>query len=224
MNAGRVLLGAVLVVFGSVVLLDTADLIDAGDSIRAGWPAIFIVLGVAQIGLERRLTIVSGLLLIAGGAALTVTTGVIDADLWALTWPILVIGAGVWLVAWRRVPVVSHDDEVTRLAVFAPGRVASRAGALRRADMTSVFSSLRLDLTRARLAPEGARVAATAVFGEVVVVVPKGWQVEVRGLPIFGGWDDTTSRLDVEAGAPRLQVQVLSLFGGVQVRHSRVWR
>jgi len=223
-NAGRALLGAALVVFGGVLLADTTGMIDATASIRQGWPLVFVFLGLAQAAVERRISMVSGFLVLGGGVALVVTTGIIDADLWSLIWPILLIGAGVWLVAWRRTPAPTDAEEISRLVVFAPGRVISRASALRRAEVTSLFSSLSLDLSRARLDPAGARIAATAIFGQVVVVVPKGWRIQVRGLPIFGGWDDTTSRADVDTGSPLLRVQVLSLFGGVEVRHPRVWR
>jgi hypothetical protein len=224
MNAGRALLGAALVAVGIVLLLDTADVVDAGESIRSAWPVVFVFLGAAQIVAERRASAVALLLIAGGGLVLAVTTGVIDADLWSLVWPIFLIGAGVWLVLWRRAAMVSRADEITRLAVFAPGRVASRAPALRRVEVTSVFSSFRLDLTGARPDPEGTRVAATSVFGEIVIVVPKGWRVEVRGLPVFGGWDDTTSRSDVSPDSPVLRVHVLALFGGVEVRHPRHWR
>jgi hypothetical protein len=223
-NAGRALVGAALVAFGGVLLADGAGLIDAAESVREGWPLVFVFLGAAQVAVDRRLSMVSGLLIAGGGVALAVTTGAVDADLWSLVWPIMLIGAGVWLVAWRRIPVPTRADEISRLAVFAPARIASRAGALRRAEVTSVFTSLSLDLSRARLDPGGGRVAATAVFGQIVVVVPKGWRIAVRGLPIFGGWDDTTSRVETAPDSPLLRVQVLSLFGGVEVRHPRVWR
>jgi len=203
-NVGRALLGTALVAFGAVLLADTAGLVDAAASVRRGWPLAFVFLGVAQAAVERRISMVSSFLILGGGAALVVTTGVLDADVWSLVWPILVIGAGVWLVAWRRTPAPTRADEISRLVVFAPGRVVSRAAGLRRAEVTTLFSSLSLDLSRARLDPAGARVSATAIFGQIVVLVPKGWEIQVRGLPIFGGWDDTASRVDVDPGSPRL--------------------
>ncbi len=224
MNSGRILIGVVLVILGGVWLLDAAGAGDAGMWIREGWPAVFVFLGAAQTVIERRVSVVSGVLVVAGAVALAVTTGAVDADLWALVWPVLLIGAGVWLVVRRRFPPVCRDAEISRLVVLAPGRIVSRAEGLRRADVTALFSALRLDLTGASLAGGRAKVAATAVFGSVVIVVPKGWQIEVRGIPVFGGWDDTTSRVDAADDAPCLRVQVLSLFGGVEVRHPRVWR
>jgi hypothetical protein len=222
-NSGRALIGAGLVAVGTILLADAAGTLDAGAWIRAGWPVIFVFLGAVQIAAERHISMVAVGLITAGGVALAVTTGVLDADVWSLVWPALLIAAGVWLVVWRIAPAVSTADEFSRLAVFAPGRVASRAPALRRVELTAVFSSLRLDLVRARLDPGGARIAATSVFGGIVILVPEGWRVTVRGLPIFGGWDDTTSRVDVGPDAPALRVQALTFFGGIEVRHPRQW-
>lgn len=209
---------------GTLLLLDAAGGADAGGIITRWWPLAFVFLGVVQVALERRLTAVAGLLVGGGAVALMATTGVVDADIWALLWPVLLIGAGIWLVARRHIHPVSRDDEVIRLAVFAPARLTSRATGLRRIDATAVFTSLRIDLTGATLDPGGAGVAATSLFGNVIVVVPHGWDVDVRGVPVFGGWDDTVSRTGIPAGAPRLRVGVLTLFGGVEVRHPDRWR
>jgi predicted membrane protein len=223
-NAGRATLGAVLVAVGALLLIDAAGGADAGRIITTWWPLVFVFLGVVQVVLERRVPAVAALLVGGGTVALLVTTGVVDADLWALLWPVLLIGAGVWLVARRHLRPVSRDDEVIRLAVFAPARLTSKAARLRRIDATAVFTSLRVDLSGATLDPAGARVAATSVFGNVVVVVPHGWDVDVRGVPVLGGWDDTVSRTGIPPGAPRLRVGVLTLFGGVEVRHPDRWR
>jgi hypothetical protein len=224
MTAGRALLGLFLVTVGTVLLLDAAGVMASGEALRTWWPAGLVLLGAVQIGLERRVSMVSALVVGSGLVALAVTTEVVDADLWALVWPILLIGAGAWLVIRRRLPPVSRDNSVSRLAVLAPARLSSRAAAFERADVTAVFTTMQLDLTRASLAEGGARIAATSVFGSVVVVVPKGWRILVRGFPIFGGWDDTTSRIDVAPGAPELHIQVLTLFGGFTVRHPQRWK
>jgi len=223
-NAGRATLGAVLVALGTLLLVDAAGGADAGGIITSWWPAVFVFLGVVQVVLERRIPAVAALLIAGGAVALAATTGAVDADVWSLVWPVSLIGAGVWLVARRHVRPVSGEDEVIRLAVFAPARLRSTASRLRRIDATAVFTSLRLDLTGATLDPGGARVAATSLFGNVIVVVPHGWDVDVGGVPVFGGWDDTVSRTGVPPGAPRLRVGVLTLFGGVEVRHPDRWR
>ena len=219
---GRLVAGAVLVGVGALFLADALDGVDAGAVIASWWPLAVIGLGVVEVVAEGRLSAGPVVLFTIGGVLLAGTTGLLGDRLWSVMWPIGLVVLGLWLVLGRRRPTITRRADVRRLAVLTAARFASRSDRFRSADLTAVLGSIRLDLTRATLRPEGARVAATAVFGSIVVVVPEGWRVRVSGLPVFGGWDDTTSRA-VLAGAPALEVRVLAVFGGVEARHPARW-
>ena len=225
MSAGRSLVGGALVALGALYLLDAAGAIAAGGVVGKWWPCLFIALGLVQAVSERRLSPVAIVLVVGGALLLTVSTGLLGRRAWAVTWPILVALVGVWLLSgWGRAhrgPGQDHDFH--RLSFFNSVRLASRATALRRVGLTAVFGKLRLDLTGARLDPAGARLSATSVFGHIDVIVPEGWAVEVRGLPIAGAWDDTVSRRGVGPHSPRLDVHVLVVIGGVEVKHKPRW-
>jgi hypothetical protein len=225
MSAGRSLVGGALVAFGAIYLLDAAGVMDAGGSVGRWWPCLFIALGLVQAISERRVSGVAVFLVVGGALLLAVSTGLLGDTAWAVTWPILVVLAGAWLLSgWGRSRRgAGHDPEFSRLSVFNSVRVTSRAQALRRVGLTAVFGKLRLDLTGARPDPSGGRVSATSVFGHIDVIVPEGWVVEVRGLPIAGAWDDTVSRRGVGPNSPRLEVHVLAVIGGVEVKHKPRW-
>jgi len=224
-NAGRSLVGAALVALGVVYLLDVAGVVEGGGVVGRWWPVLLVALGLLQAYGERRFSAVAWVLIAGGLLLLAVTTGVFGQTAWSVTWPILVVLAGAWLLSgWGRMRRGQIEDpEFSRLSVFNSIKLASRADALRRAALTAVFGKLRLDLTGARLDPAGARLSATSVFGHIDVIVPQGWAVEVRGLPIAGAWDDTVSRRGVGPDSPRLDVHVLVVLGGVEVKHRRRW-
>ncbi|MEO8092361.1 MAG: hypothetical protein ABI726_06605 [bacterium] len=70
--------------------------------------------------------------------------------------------------------------------------------------------------------PEGATVKATAAFGGVAVIVPKGWRITVRATPVLGGVDDKTDRgQPPPENAPSLHVDAMALFGGVDIKHEK---
>jgi len=225
MSAGRTLVGAALVALGAIFLLDAAGVIEGGNLIGKWWPGLLIALGVLQAWGEKRISAVAVVLVIGGLLLLAVSTGLLGATAWAVTWPIIVVLAGAWLLSgWgRQRRGASEDPEFSRLSAFNSVKVSSRAASLRRAALTAVFGKLRLDLTGARLDPAGARVSATSVFGHIDVIVPEGWAVEVKGLPIAGAWDDTVSRRGVGPHSPRLAVHVLAVIGGVEVKHKPRW-
>ena len=224
-NAGRSLVGAALVALGVVYLLDVAGVVAGGGVVGRWGPVRLVARGLLQAYGERRFSAVAWVLIAGGLLLLAVTTGVFGQTAWSVTWPILVVLAGAWLLSgWGRMRRGQIEDpEFSRLSVFNSIKLASRAGALRRAALTAVFGKLRLDLTGARLDPAGARLSATSVFGHIDVIVPQGWAVEVRGLPIAGAWDDTVSRRGVGPDSPRLDVHVLVVLGGVEVKHRRRW-
>ena len=225
MNAGRAVVGTLLVGLGSVFLLDTADVLDAGKTLGDWWPVAIVLLGAFQIASERRVGPVPAALVLGGLVLLGATTGLFGSVNWGVVWPIalITVGAGL-LLGWGRHRMGAVDEaEVSGMAVLSASRVATRSAAFKRAAVTAVLGGLTLDLTKATPVPEGASVSATAVFGGVDVIVPPGWSVSIRGLPLFGGWDDTTSRADEGPDAPRLDIQALVLFGGLEVKHPRRW-
>ena len=224
-SAGRAVLGAALVALGAVYLLDVAGVIEGGEVVGRWWPVLVVALGLLQAYAEKRFSAVVWVLVAGGLLLLAVTTGLFGRRAWSVTWPILVVLAGAWLLSgWGRLRRGQIDDpEFSRMSVFNSVKLASRAYGLQRVSLTAVLGKLRLDLTGARLDPAGARLAATSLFGHIDVIVPEGWAVEVRGLPIVGAWDDTVSRRGLGPDSPRLEVHVLVVLGGVEVKHRRRW-
>ena len=60
--------------------------------------------------------------------------------------------------------------------------------------MTAVFGGANIDLTDATISAEGALIEITTIFGGVELRVPDNVVVEIKGVPIFGGWEDKTRR------------------------------
>ena len=220
MNPGRVVFGGLVAALGVILFLDSTGAIDGGRVVGRWWPVVIVALGALQ--LRRRATSRAGAVLVAAGLGLlAVTTGVLGDDGWRYVWPAALVIAGLWIVlGWgRRFGSQPGDDEVVDgIAVLGSARLGTRSQSFRRAAITAVLGGVTLDLTDA-LPATGATVTVTCVLGGAAILVPRGWVVEVRGLPLLGGWDNTTDRLSVPPDAPRLEVQALVLLGGVEVKH-----
>lgn len=224
MSAGRIVLGLSLVTFGTLALLDATGAADGSAIAADWWPIVFVALGVVQVVIERRIRVASMVLLVGGSLALLASTNTLTGSTSGIVWPLLLIAVGVWLVIgrpWIGTPLES--DRPFHVAVLTVSRLSATSRNLQSADVTSILSSVRLDLSKALPIAGGASIGATAVLGSIDLVVPEGWRVEVRGIPILGGWDDTTSRERIDAEAPVLRVRALVVLGGVDVRHKRRW-
>ncbi len=225
-DLSRLFVGLVVVTLGVLFLLDSAGALDAGRAIDRWWPAAIVAAGLLTLA-ERPRATVRGAILTGGGALLLLfTTDVLGDDAWNYVWPVVLILVGLAIVArWRGQAVpreTAGADAISTTAIFGGSELASADQALRGGAVTAVFGGVTLDLREARPAPEGATVNATAVFGGVDILVPRGWRITVRSLPVFGGLDDTTDRSVPPApDAPALHVDAVAVLGGVTIAHEK---
>ncbi len=227
MNAGRFLLGSMLTALGVVFVLGSADVLDPGETIAGWWPVAIVALGLFYIAETGRFGGGAAALVVIGVALVGVTSGLFGSDAWAYVWPTALVLLGLWIMfGWARArgSRPTEDDEVDGIAVLGSSRLSTRSQSFRRASLTALLGGVTLDLTEALPVPGGASVFVTSVLGGVAILVPRGWLVEISGIPLIGGWDDTTDRTAVGSGAPRLEIQALVALGGVEVKHSGRWR
>ncbi len=122
----------------------------------------------------------------------------------------------------RGEPIVVGDRSGA-VAAFGTRRVQSSSPAFEGGWAAAFFGRLDLDLSAATLAEGGAELSVTVAFGGADVVIPEGWAVRIRGLPLFGTWDDTSGHVPPGVGVPELRVNALAAFGGIEVKHRDRW-
>ncbi|MGZ4508050.1 MAG: LiaF transmembrane domain-containing protein [Blastococcus sp.] len=222
MSPLRVWLAGVLITLGVLWLLDAANVLDAGSTIDHWWPVAVMALAVCAAVAERRISLGPTVLFVIGTLMLVNQLDVAKVD--AVVWPVIAILAGIWLLAnrtgWGRARE-QGSDRPDVVAVLGGAETSARSQHFRHANVSAVFGGATLDMREAHLDP-GASVDALALFGGVDVIVPKGWRVDLGGLPIFGGYEDkTTGNGDLPSDAPVLRVAATAIFGGVDVKNKR---
>ncbi len=223
MRSGRLILGIALIAIGGLFLLDQADVIDAGETIREWWPAALIVLGLVQLIERPRHYLVPLLLVGLGAIFLLVSTEIVkDVSVGGLVGPTLLIAVGLAVLFGRSgMAPPGRDDRVTSVVVFFGRELASASQRFRGGMLFTVFGGTELDLRSAALDPSGATLDVVNVFGGTNILVPHGWRVSVKGLPVFGGWSNKTSREPLPEDAPVLSIDALVAFGGLEVSHGK---
>lgn len=226
LDLGRLLLGAVVIGVGALFLLDAAGVLDAGEVIGDWWPLPIVIAGLLTLA-ERPPAVVRGLVVTGIGIlALLFTTDVLEGNAWDYIWPALIIVAGIAIaLRWhgRAIPKGASEEDVVRsTAVFGGPELVCGSQRFRGAWLTAVFGGISLDLRDARPAPGGASINATAAFGGIDILVPRGWALSVRSMPILGGVaDETDHAASAGPDAPVLHIDAVTFFGGVSIKHEK---
>lgn len=217
MNWGRLFFGSIVVAIGALLLLDAAEVLDAGAILSDWWPLAIVFAGLVAIIASPRQWVVAGLIVLVG---LTFLLNTLDiADVGAVLIPVVVIVVGLFIVFGRGLgSATGVDDTVNSFNVFSGSEMASHSDSFRGGSISTVFGGAELDLRDAMPAAD-AKLDVFTAFGGVEIRVPEGWQVDVKGLPIFGGFDNVTTKEQLGSGAPRLTINATVLFGGMEIKH-----
>ena len=84
----------------------------------------------------------------------------------------------------------------------------------------SLMGSVTLDLREATLASQETQINASAIMGDVKILVPAHMHVVVDGTPIMGDYGQGKDKVPAEIGpdSPVVRVRGLALMGSVQVQ------
>jgi predicted membrane protein len=218
------IIGGVLVAFGVLIFLEQAGYGLAGQVLSGWWPMVIIAFGAVHAAGSRGTTLGPFIIMLIGLALLAGTLNVVPGGMLALVWPVILVLLGLSILIRRSgAPATSEASDENHLALsaaFSGVTHASHAPRFASARLNSVCGGIVLDLRRATLDPDGATIDASATCGGIEIRVPMGWQVEMSGTPILGGYDSKALEDEIpEPGAPRLHVDVTAVCGGVSVKH-----
>jgi hypothetical protein len=220
-NPARALFGIALVAIGGLFLAEAADLIDdAGDILGRWWPVGLILVAVVAYLSSPRQWVGPVIIGAIGILLLLTTTDVVEGSVWQFFWPAIFIFLGASLLFRRsgRPRPESGPDSIEHFNAFSGSELASRSSRFEGGSIGVIFGGVELDLRDASPAPD-ARLDVFTMFGGSTIFVPDDWRVDVKGFPLFGGFENVTTRRRLPADAPALEIEATVLFGGLEVKY-----
>jgi predicted membrane protein len=217
MNWGRLFFGALIVAVGAILLLDNADVLDAGEVFSTWWPAVVILAGILTFAANPRHWPVALIITLAGVAWLLSNLDIVD--LGDIIFPAVIILIGILVIFGRGLGTRTEaGDSVNSFNMFSGSEIASHSKEFKGGSVTAIFGGAEVDL-RDAMPVADARLDVFTAFGGVEIRVPEGWQVSVKGLPLFGGIDNITAKEQLPENATLLPVNATALFGGIEIKH-----
>lgn len=122
--------------------------------------------------------------------------------------------------ASMRRPVGSGNGPAVSIGIFSGSDRAGQWSLPESHTAVALFGGVDLDLRESQFEAADSTINCVALFGGVCITVPEDVDVQVSGVPIFGGFGDRSEGKVKRAapGSPTLKVRGLAMFGGVEVK------
>jgi hypothetical protein len=219
----RIILGGGIIALGLLLLLQQTGYGPAERILGGWWPIVIVALGISHLASGHKVAFGPVLVTLIGLALLAGTLQLVPGGTFALVWPLVLVAIGLSIVLHRSdggLHSASDENHLDLSVAFSGINQVSHASRFQSARLNALFGGIVLDLRQARLDPDGATISATATCGGIEVRVPTGWNVEISGTPIFGGYDSKALEDEVPPpDAPRLRIDVVAICGGLSVKH-----
>ena len=109
----------------------------------------------------------------------------------------------------------THRPEATAILSSIKRRVSAVDGG--RFQVLALAGSATIDFTCLRLDGDELLVDASAIFGSVKLIVPRGIAIVVTGSPMAGTTKDLGAEDEVVPGAPMIAIRAAAVAGTVKV-------
>ncbi len=223
MSKNRIL-GLILILLGGFIILNNAGIVDIGlgEIISTYWPLILIFAGMYNL-LTNPAGRLGGLIVLLIGLFFQLNNlDYIAASEYISFWPVIFILIGVSLLFDSKSKGKEMDREKLNIFnIFSGSQYRVISNNFKGGSSITIFGGADIDLSGANISGDEARLDVFTLFGGADIYVPDEWQVVVKGLPVFGGWDNLT-RQNLNLDNPKiLSISCLAIFGGVDIKNKK---
>lgn len=218
MKRSDIFVGTLLLLLGTAFLLRNLRIIDF--HLSTWWPTLLIVWVVASVLSNRRLTFGNFVLLILGVVLQILKLKGLSFKAIIPYWPVLLILAGIWLIAKNFVPSrlkpINESSELDLMAFLGSSERRIRSRMKEPGRINVFFGSAEVDLTEAEPVAERVEVEVTVWFGSVEMRIPTDWEVAFEVKTFLASAEDRT-KPKMGILRKKLVVKGFLCFGSLEV-------
>jgi len=211
----RALIGILLVLIGTLFLLDNLGFAMDIPWYIFQWPMILILIGVINLvsGNLRGAFILLGL-----GAIFYLD--VFDIISIGQLWPAILIIIGLTFLLRRgrmTIPSESSEDYIDEVAIFSGIEKILKSDDFQGGKITSMFGGSKIDLRGSKI-KDTATIEFFCMFGGSEILVPGEWKVNTNATAILGGFSDERKNVN-EQPQGTLIIKGFVMFGGGSLKN-----
>ena len=204
--------GLIFILVGVVLLLDRMQVIDVNiwQIFTTYWPVLVILLGISQIISKNSFNPVGFVIIFVGVSFLLLNFEIINLFKINLFFPILLVLIGI-MVIWpknkggalkqkKMYTNASSEDYFSRTVILGDEKQSYESNSFIGGDVKVVLGSFKIDLSDVILkADTKVYINLTVVLGNVKIIIPNDWEVEIKGKSVLADFKDLTENRKVEA-------------------------
>ena len=227
-SRGRIWLGAALILIGLLLFMRNFHFHFFYFDIFS-WPFIVLIIGLVII-FNHKDSFFGWLLIVVGGIG--ITSRYLDISFRSVIidyWPVLLIllGAYTLLRAFGGSSNENLEDIIDEqehyldeFSIFGDKSKLIRTGNFLGGKTTSLFGELNIDLREAVLQQYNTVLDSITIFGSTNIYLPAEWEVVIKTVTIFGGFEDKRTKASTESSDKKiLVIKGLVLFGGGEIKN-----
>lgn len=212
--------GIIIIAVGLIMLLNSTDLFQFNlwGIIWKYWPLLLIYKAIKEFYEYNNWSIGNYVLLGVGIVFLGKNLGYLDFLKFSYIWPLIIIIAGFNMLQNNGTDSNSKDNDFSATAIFSGVEMRNSSKDFRNASIFALFGGCDVDLKLADMTSvDLSEIYVTVLFGGAEILVPKNWNVEVKGMPLLGGIGNDTYYS--EANEKTLVINAFVMFGGLDVKN-----
>lgn len=223
-NVSKILWGVFFIILGIVIGLKSLNILDINIFFRGWWTLFIIIPCFINLFNEREGKLGNLIGLIIGVSLLLSAQNIFEFRIIAkLIVPFIFVMIGLSFLLnntikgkiSEKVAEGKKNGLESIVATFAEQKIDKTDESFKGANLDAVFGGIKLDLRDANLEEETV-IEASAIFGGIEIIVPKGVNVKVKSTPIFGGVDNHISNKKEEKKT--IYIEAFCLFGGLEIK------
>jgi predicted membrane protein len=212
--------GIIIMAVGLILLLNSTDLFQFNfwAIFWKYWPLLLIYKAIKEFYEHNNWSSGNYILLGIGVVFLGKNLGFLDFLKFSYIWPTIIIIIGFNMLQSKGSDGISKENDFSATAIFSGLEMRNTSKDFRKASILALFGGCNIDLKLAQMTSDNAsEINVTVLFGGTEILVPKDWNVEVKGIPLLGGIGNDT--YFSEDNKETLVINAFVMFGGLDIKN-----